>query len=77
MAVVIAALGFVCLGDVAGDDDAWLLEREAANRMEIKYRSALPLAGTIWPLLTPPSLHEPFKPTRSGCQTRDDREGRG
>jgi hypothetical protein len=37
----------------------------------------LPLAGTIWPVLTPPSLDEPFMPSRSGCQTGGDREGQG
>jgi hypothetical protein len=74
--VAIAALGCVGLDDVAGDD-ARLLGPEAAYRIQIEWRSTLPLAGTIWPVLTPPSLDEPFMPSRSGCQTGGDREGQG
>jgi hypothetical protein len=72
--VAMAALGCVGVDDVAGDD-ARLLGPDAAGRIQIEW--ALPLAGMIWPLLRPPYLDEQFKPSRSGCQTGDDRDGQG
>jgi hypothetical protein len=74
--VAMAALGCVGLDDVAGDD-ARVLGPDAVDRIQIEWRSTLPLAGMIWPLLKPPSLDEQFKPSRSGCQTGDDREEQG
>jgi hypothetical protein len=74
--IAVAALGCVRLDEVSSDDDARLLGPDAAYRIQIELRTTLPRAGTIWPLLTPPSLYEPLTP-RSGCQTGDDREGQG
>ncbi|HKD58027.1 MAG TPA: hypothetical protein VKD45_10990, partial [Hyphomicrobiaceae bacterium] len=56
--VAMAALGCVGLDDIVGDD-ARLLGPDAAYRIQIEWRSTLPLAATIWPLLRPPSLDEP------------------
>ena len=74
--IAIAALGCVGVDDVSADD-ARLLGPEAAYRIQIEWRATLPLAETIWPVLTPPSLNEPFMPSRSGCPNSDDREGQG
>jgi hypothetical protein len=60
--IAIAALGCVGVDDVSGDGSARLLGPEAASRIQIEYRSTLPLAGMIWPLLMPPSLGQPLKP---------------
>ena len=73
--IAVAALGCVHLEEVSGDDDARLLGPDAAYRIQIELRTTLTRAGTIWPLLTPPSLSELIP--RSGCQTGDDREGQG
>jgi hypothetical protein len=74
--IAVAALGCVSVDDVSGDD-ARLLGPEAAYRIQIEWRTTLPRAGTIWPLLRPPFLDEPFMPSRSGCPSIDDREGQG
>jgi len=73
--IAVAALECGGVDDVT-DDDARLLGPDAAYRIQIELRTTLPRAGTIWPLLRPPSLYEPLMP-RSGCQTGDDREGQG
>ena len=74
--IAVAALSCIGVDDVAGDD-ARLLGPEAAYRIQIEWRSTLPLVETIWPVLTPPSLDEPLMPSRSGCPSSDDREGQG
>jgi hypothetical protein len=73
--IAIAALGCVGVDDISGDD-ARLLGPEPDIHIQIEWRSTLPLAETIWPMLTPPSLNEPFRPSRSGCH-EDGREGQG
>jgi hypothetical protein len=73
----VAALGCVRLDDVAGDNDARFLRPDVADRIQIELRSTLPLVGSIWPLLRPPSFDGPLMSSRSGCQAGDDREGQG
>ena len=75
---LIAVAAFGCAGlDDGAANDARLLGSDAAYRIQIEWRSTVPLAETIWPVLTPPSLDEQFMPSRSGCQTGEDRERQG
>lgn len=74
--IAVAALGCIGLDDVSGDD-ARLLGPKAAYRIQIEWRATVPLAETIWPVLTPPSLDEPLMPSRWGCPSSDEREGQG
>ena len=75
--VAVVALGCIRLDDVAGDNDARLLRPDVVDRIQIEFRSTVPLVGTIWPQLSPPSFDEPLTPSPSGCQTGDYREGQG
>jgi hypothetical protein len=75
--VAVVALGCIRLDDVAGYNDARLLRPDVADRIQIEFRSTLPLVGTIWPQLSPPSFDELLTPSPSGCQTGDYREGQG
>jgi hypothetical protein len=49
-------------------------DRTPPTDIQIERRSTLPLAGMIWPRLKPPTLHEPFKPSRSGRQTGENED---
>lgn len=41
------------LDDIAGDNDPRLLRPEVVDRIQIEFRSTLPIVVTIWPLLSP------------------------